>query len=103
MDGTQLNREQLLEQAEKIHARECSCDPRYIMSCPNMANIILRFGGKLIFARLQKEENQPLTYMCNICSGKLVPDLELAAHAQEHGKSKYFVVTMTEMKEGGTD
>jgi hypothetical protein len=102
MDKPQLSREQLLEQAERIHARECSCDPRFIMSCPNMANIILRFGGKLIFRCFQKEENQPLVFTCGICLKPVSSDLEFESHALEHGKNKFYVVTMTEEKEGGS-
>jgi hypothetical protein len=104
MGETQLlNREQLIEQAGKIHARECSCDPKYVMSCPNMANIILRFGGKLIFRCFQREENQPLVFTCGICLETVSSDLEFERHAREHGKNKYFTVLMTEVKEGGTE
>lgn len=38
-------REELIEVATGLHDEGgCSCDRRYLMSCPNMANAILRAG-----------------------------------------------------------
>ena len=40
-----MTREELIERATHIHDDEgCGCDPKYIMSCPNMAAAILRAG-----------------------------------------------------------
>lgn len=46
-----MTREELIEVAAGLHDEDgCSCDPRYLMSCPNMANAILR-AGQVIRAR----------------------------------------------------
>jgi len=34
----------LIERAKQQHDRECSCDPKYLMSCPRMAQAILDAG-----------------------------------------------------------
>lgn len=40
-----LTREELIAAATVLHDEECrSCDRKYRMSCPNMANAILRSG-----------------------------------------------------------
>lgn len=40
-----LTREELIAAATVLHDREgCSCDRKYLMSCPNMASAILRSG-----------------------------------------------------------
>lgn len=31
----------LIEAARQVHDRICSCDPKYILSCPKMAQAIL--------------------------------------------------------------
>jgi PadR family transcriptional regulator len=33
--------QEILDQAKAAHDRVCSCDPRYLMSCPRMAQAIL--------------------------------------------------------------
>jgi hypothetical protein len=43
MDG--LTREGLIAVATHLHDEAgCSCDPRYLMSCPSMANAVLQAG-----------------------------------------------------------
>lgn len=43
--STVTTREELIEVAAGLHDEGgCSCDRRYLMSCPNMANAILRAG-----------------------------------------------------------
>jgi hypothetical protein len=37
-------RESLIERAKQQHDRECSCDPKYLMSCPRMVQAILGVG-----------------------------------------------------------
>lgn len=40
-----LTREELIEVAAGLHDETgCSCDPRYLMSCPSMANAVLQAG-----------------------------------------------------------
>ena len=40
-----VTREELIAAATALHDKEgCSCDRKYLMSCPNMANAILRSG-----------------------------------------------------------
>lgn len=40
-----FTREELIEVAAGLYDEAgCSCDPRYLMSCPNMATAILRAG-----------------------------------------------------------
>jgi len=40
-----LTREELTEVAAGLHDETgCSCDPRYLMSCPSMANAVLQAG-----------------------------------------------------------
>lgn len=40
-----LTRQELIEVAASLHDEAgCSCDRRYLMSCPNMANAILQAG-----------------------------------------------------------
>lgn len=36
-----MNREELIARAKPEHDKVCSCDPRYLMSCPKMAAAIL--------------------------------------------------------------
>jgi hypothetical protein len=44
-------REELIEVATGLHdVTGCSCDRRYLMSCPNMANAVLQ-AGKVIRER----------------------------------------------------
>jgi hypothetical protein len=105
-------RGELIQQAREIHARECPCDPKYTMSCPNMANIVLRLGGEseLIFILLPGEADQPLRFECGMCHEKLnSPDLDgqFNNHTREHGKDRYHVntiaVTKKDFLKGGTD
>jgi hypothetical protein len=40
-----MEREEIIARAIHIHDEAgCGCDPKYIMSCPNMANAILQVG-----------------------------------------------------------
>lgn len=40
-----MTREQLIAAATELHDREgCSCDRKYLMSCPRMASAVLRSG-----------------------------------------------------------
>lgn len=36
-----MNREELIARAKPEHDKVCSCDPKYLMSCPKMAAAIL--------------------------------------------------------------
>lgn len=36
-----MSREELIARAKPEHDKSCSCDPKYIMSCPKMASAIL--------------------------------------------------------------
>jgi len=47
-----MTRDELIAAATELHDQEgCSCDRRYLMSCPNMANAILRAGAAAKAAR----------------------------------------------------
>lgn len=39
-------RDRLLRLARQTHDKVCSCDPRYLMSCPRMAVAVLEAGRK---------------------------------------------------------
>jgi hypothetical protein len=40
-----LTREELIKVAAGLHDEAgCGCDPRYLMSCPNMAGAVLQAG-----------------------------------------------------------
>lgn len=40
-----MTRQELINKATELHdADGCSCDRRYLMSCPRMANAILQAG-----------------------------------------------------------
>lgn len=46
MDG--LTRERVIEVATRLHGESgCGCDPKYLMSCPNMANATLQAGKQI--------------------------------------------------------
>ena len=36
-----MTREEIIDLAKEQHYRECDCDPKYLMSCPRMAQAIL--------------------------------------------------------------
>ena len=41
-------REELIAVATHLHDESgCGCDPKYLMSCPNMANAVLQAGQVL--------------------------------------------------------
>jgi hypothetical protein len=51
-----LTREKLIEVAAGLHDEAgCSCDRRYLMSCPQMASAILQAG------RVIRERSAPVT------------------------------------------
>ena len=39
------DREELIARATREHNKLCSCDPRYLMSCPKMAAAILALAS----------------------------------------------------------
>lgn len=42
---TAPTREEVIAVATHLHDESgCGCDPKYLMSCPNMANAVLRAG-----------------------------------------------------------
>jgi hypothetical protein len=46
--GDAVTREELIAAAAELHDQEgCSCDRKYLMSCPRMASAILRAGSAL--------------------------------------------------------
>lgn len=40
----EMTREEIIARAKVAHDQECSCDPRYLMSCGVMAAAILKLG-----------------------------------------------------------
>lgn len=58
VSGMDEQRERLIAAATELHDREgCSCDRKYLMSCPNMANAILRSGPAV--KALAEQEREP--------------------------------------------
>ncbi|HEY2075191.1 MAG TPA: hypothetical protein VGH53_02540 [Streptosporangiaceae bacterium] len=56
-----LTREELIAVAAHLHDESgCQCDPKYLMSCPGMANAVLQ-AGRVI---RERSERQP-QYMDN--------------------------------------
>jgi hypothetical protein len=40
-----MTREEIIAKAKPGHDAVCHCDPKYLMSCPNMANAILALAS----------------------------------------------------------
>jgi hypothetical protein len=54
-----VTREELIEAATHLHDETgCQCDPKYLMSCPNMANATLQ-AGRVIRARRASDAPEP--------------------------------------------